>query len=425
MKPRRAPVWTIIGCTLALATPLLGLTLAPGHAGAPAATPTPEPGIFRAYRAAQAPLIDGNLADWPVQGGIVLNRSTASHRTGVITSDADASVSCRSLWDENALYVGCDVSDDVLSADSGNEVWKDDVVELAFDGKNDNISFCGAVFCPDDHKYELRVDGTVTDDTKSPNPPVSGAVMTRPGGYRIEVAIPRANFDAGAFAAGKTLGFNLGLIDDDDGGGTDGHLFWMGQNTWNHADEYGALVLDAQSFAPPGSTSTPTPTRTRTPTPTATTLPLLDLNAATPIACGQGLTGDTRLGVNRVSSYACVPYWPQQGPEQVFSLNLTAVTDVDVVLTDLSVDLDLFLLTGASPTTCIHYGDSFLSARSLVPGVYTVVVDGFDGAAGAFRVQVWCPLDQSPNPTITPTATPTATVAPGEPRLYFPLLLRG
>ncbi len=417
-------MWAIFCCALALATPLLGLTIAPGSAGSSAATPTPEPGIFRAYRAAQAPLIDGNLTDWPVQGGVLLNRNTASYRTGVITSDADASVSCRSMWDENALYVGCDVNDDNLIADSATEVWKDDVVELAFDGKNDNISFCGAVFCPDDHKYELRVNGTVTDDAKPPNPPVSGAVTTRSGGYRVEIAIPRGNFDAGAFVAGKTLGFNLGLIDDDDGGGTDAHLFWMGQYTWDHADEYGALILDAQSFAPPGSTSTPTPTRTRTPTPTVTPPPLLDIGAAVPIACGQRLTGDTRMGVNLVSSYSCVPYWPQQGPEQVFVLNLTEVTDLDVVLTDLSVDLDLFLLTGASPSTCISYGDSFLSARALPAGTFYVAVDGYDGAAGSFSVQVWCPLDQSPGLEDTPTPTPAPTATPGGPRLYFPLLLR-
>jgi hypothetical protein len=427
MKIKRALIGAIALCAAALLAPtLLGVT-AQSSEQAPLATATPEPGVLRSYRAARPPAIDGSLADWPVQGSILLNRSTASHRTGVITSDADASVTCRSMWDENTLYVGCDVSDDALVADSDAEVWKDDAVELAFDGKNDDISFCGASFCPDDHKYELRVNGTVTDDAKPPNPPVSSAMAGRPGGYRVEIAIPRANFDAGDFAPGKALGFNLGLIDDDNGGETDGHLFWMGQSTWNHADDYGYLILDAQSFAPPGSTSTPTPTRTHTPTPTATLTPFLDLSAATPIVCSQSLSGDTRLGVNLVNSYGCVPFWPQPGPEQLYVLDLTETTDLDVVLSDTSVDLDLFLLTGASPATCISYGDTFLNGRDLAPGAYYIVVDGYEGTAGAYRIQVWCPLDQATEltPTPTPTATPTSTPTLGAPHLYFPLLLRG
>lgn len=420
----RSPLAWLIGLGLLLAAvPVLAQTVALPTQAVPLATPTPEPGIFRAYQALRPPTVDGNLADWPVQGGISLTAANASYLTGRFDSPADGSVTCRALWDAAALYIGCDVSDDVLIADSGATVWKDDVVELAFDGKNDNVSFCGNVFCPDDHKYELRVDGTVTDDARPPNPPVVGAVAQRSGGYRVEIAIPVANLDAGPLVSGKVIGFNLGLIDDDDGGETDGHLFWMGRATWDNATGYGDLVLDAQAFPPPGSTATPTPTRTATPTPTPTAVPVFNPAQALPLACDQNVVGDTRQGENRVASYGCVPYWPEHGPEQIYLLTLEAPTDLDLLLADLSADLDLFLLSSLSPAACLAYGDSYITVRGLAAGTYYVVVDGFGGAAGSYRLQAWCPLA----PPAPPTPTPTATPPPPSSHYWFyvPLMLRG
>ena len=397
-----------------------GMTQVPANATGIEATPTPEPGIVRAYRVLTTPVIDGNLADWPLLGGLVLNTDTAYSYNGSFSSYADGSTTCWSQWNDTTLFVACDVLDDVLFADSTN-IWLDDTIELAFDGRNDNIRFCGTVYCPDDHNYELRVDGAVRDNDLPVHPGVMGAVVQRLGGYRLEVAIPWAEFDAGPFVAGKVMGFNLGLIDDDNGGGTEGHMFWRGYSTYSQPENFGDIVLDPRSGTPIVTpTFTPTVTPTPSPSPTATPVPLIDIGSAQPIACGQTVTGTSQGAINHVNSYGCVSWWPETGPEKVYRLTLDAATRVDAILASTTADLDLFLLTNASPTSCVAYGDTGLTASTIGPGTVYLVVDGFNGAAGSYQLTVWCPLNPTPGPTRTPTVTPTpgATVRP----LYFPLL---
>jgi hypothetical protein len=388
------------------------------------ATPTAEPGLFRAYRALSTPAIDGNLSDWPLLGGILLSMDTAYSFSGSFSGHADGSTTCWSQWNDAMLFVACDTLDDLLFADSTN-IWQDDTVELAFDGRNDNIRFCGAVYCPDDHNYELRVDGAVRDNDLPVHQGVVGTVVQRQGGYRLEVAIPWTEFDAGPFVSGKVMGFNLGLIDDDNGGGPEGHLFWRGYSTYSQPEGFGDIVLDPRSGTPivtPSATATPTETPTRipspSPTPTATAIALVDIDNAEPIACGQSTIGTTQGAANHVQTYSCVPWWPETGPEKVYRLDLAEPSRVDAVLAGATADLDLFLLTGASPSSCVAHGDTGLTAASIGPGAVYLVIDGFGGASGGFRLTVWCPLDPTPGATATPTATPGM----GSERLYFPLL---
>ncbi len=180
-----------------------------------------------------------------------------------------------------------------------------------------------------------------------------------------------------------------------------------------------AVLPFTGSLAAPVAQPELTPTVTRTAT--ATPGPTISIGDAIPVACGQAIADTTAGAVNNVSVYGCVPWWPETGPERVFSLSLNASTDVDALLSGLSDDLDLFLLTGASPASCIAFADNAMSLRGLAAGVYYLVVDGFDGATGPFHLNVWCPLavTSTPTPTVTPTSTPRPTLL----RLYLPLLL--
>ena len=155
--------------------------------------------------------------------------------------------------------------------------------------------------------------------------------------------------------------------------------------------------------------------------PQVTPTPTVDIGAATPIACGQAAVGNTSGATNHVSVYGCAPWLPLSGPERVYALNLSAGAAVDALLSGLNSDLDLLLLTGSSPVSCIAHGDNAISARGLAAGVYYLVVDGFDGAAGPFQLNVWCPLAVTATPT--PTVTPTATPRPAQRVYYLPLLL--
>ncbi len=178
-----------------------------------------------------------------------------------------------------------------------------------------------------------------------------------------------------------------------------------------------ALPLGGSLAAP---VSQPELTPTATQTATATPAPAIDIGNATPIACGQAIAGTTSGAANNVSVYGCAPWLPETGPERVFSLSLQTSSDMDALLGDLNSDLDLFLLTGSSPASCIAFGDNAISARALTAGTYYLVVDGFDGAAGSFQFNVWCPLavTATPTPTVTPTITPRPTML----HHYLPLL---
>lgn len=174
-----------------------------------------------------------------------------------------------------------------------------------------------------------------------------------------------------------------------------------------------------------------------TPTPTATPVPRLDTGSATFIWCGSVIRGSTRNETNHVSSYACRPHWPETGGEVIYRVELNRTQFLTAALMTATADLDLFLLRTAFPDSCVAAGDNYLSLQAS-PGLYYLVVDGYNGAEGDFTLKVECPLEvqatptptltPSPTPTVTPTftpgptATPTATPVPRW--LYLPLVLR-
>jgi hypothetical protein len=196
-----------------------------------------------------------------------------------------------SLWDEGWLYFAAQVEDDVLYRDSG-DIWLDDGIELALDGLRDLVSGNA-----DDHQYNVASDGTLREFGINEVAGAQAAVRRRPGGYDLELAVPAGLLNAGALAAGKQMGFTIGLVDDDDGGNrsgaVDNYLIWAGNNTVSGAAQFGLLTL-AGAAATPTPSATPTPTfapsatatQTAAPSPTVTFTP-----SATPTVATGGLEG--------------------------------------------------------------------------------------------------------------------------------------
>ncbi|MCB9133102.1 MAG: hypothetical protein H6647_19445 [Anaerolineales bacterium] len=231
-------------------------------------TPTPLPKVGNAAYALSPPTIDGDLSDWPALPGVLVDRWNAVDYGGFITNASDASATCFHQWTESYLYAGCLVTDDHLVADSDDEWWHDDAVELVYDGLNDNQSY-GA----DDHKYGMRIDSSLFDYVAPVHPGVVFALRTRPDGYSLELAVPASQLGVIAMQASRVIGLNIGLIDDDDGDEADGWLGWSG-NTWRHAELCGdLLLLPADATPTPTATATATPSMTPTSTPTATATP--------------------------------------------------------------------------------------------------------------------------------------------------------
>ncbi len=253
----------------------------------PTATQPPSSPTARgltAYRGSH--IIDGDLSDWALTNGIYMDRYNATTLAGFIppSGPADASVTVWANWDDNYLYFAARVQDDIPWVDS-TDIWKDDGVEFALDGENDNDSFSPT---GGDHQYTVRRDGLIQDRAVNTDK-AAAAVKQRENGYDIEIAIPRSELGGTALAPGVVLGYNIGLNDDDDGGGRDSHLIWVGDNTFSGAENFADLQLSGDSppiTVTPGATATRPPTATPTVTPTPSPTPI-------PVTVTKGSVADT------------------------------------------------------------------------------------------------------------------------------------
>jgi hypothetical protein len=116
------------------------------------------------------------------------------------------------------------------------------------------------------------------------------------------------------------------------------------------------------------------------------------------LACGQRVHGDTSGYSNQVSTYDCFPEWSESGPETAYAFALRPGSSYSVTaqLSDLAgVDLDLFLLSsdgcgGGQCATPDSFGNQMFTVESLAPGTYYLVVDGFEGAAGSYTLELSC-----------------------------------
>lgn len=107
-------------------------------------------------------------------------------------------------------------------------------------------------------------------------------------------------------------------------------------------------------------------------------------------------TGST----NAVSTYSCDPELSQSGPEYTYIFEPATDTDVQLDLTGLSADLDLFVLrdfgTGCIPGNCISSSVAASNANDQIRfGAvggrrYYVVVDGYLGATSNYTIQLTC-----------------------------------
>src|SRR5690606_11653266 len=134
-------------------------------------------------------------------------------------------------------------------------------------------------------------------------------------------------------------------------------------------------------------TSTPTPTAT--PSPTTTPTEWFDPAQVYQVWCGGVYQGDTTGKPNRVSLYtACGRPWDESGPEDVYAIPKTVSGDMTASIEPLDplADMDLFLLSSPYASSCIGSAESRGVWEDLAPGTYYLVVDGFHGAAGRYRL---------------------------------------
>ena len=115
------------------------------------------------------------------------------------------------------------------------------------------------------------------------------------------------------------------------------------------------------------------------------------------IDCGIPFSYNNSNGHDNVSLYGCGNVYnvENNGPEVVHYFSVTERGPVTVQLSDLSADLELFLLDECNRGSCLKYSqnpghsDETITAF-LEPGTYYVVVDGFNGATSDYTLLVNC-----------------------------------
>lgn len=101
-----------------------------------------------------------------------------------------------------------------------------------------------------------------------------------------------------------------------------------------------------------------------------------DTFTLTPALWDTAITADTTGAPALLPGYGCRP-WPEQGPEHIYRLDVTAELQLRAALSDLGAqDLDLFLLDGCDTDACLAGANTELVAV-LTPGTWWLVVDGY------------------------------------------------
>ena len=116
------------------------------------------------------------------------------------------------------------------------------------------------------------------------------------------------------------------------------------------------------------------------------------------LACGVPYNGNNSDGQDNVSLYGCsgnVYNVENNGPEKIHTFTVTQTGEVGISLTNLSANLELFLLQDCDRGSCLNFSQNggtsneYISAQ-LTPGTYYVVVDGNNGATSNYKLTIEC-----------------------------------
>ncbi|MBN2496810.1 MAG: PPC domain-containing protein [Deltaproteobacteria bacterium] len=108
------------------------------------------------------------------------------------------------------------------------------------------------------------------------------------------------------------------------------------------------------------------------------------------IACGEALGGSNRGQASNIDRYNCSG-WDESGPEMVYHFEVPADQHVSMSLSNMSADLDIFLLEpGCAEDACQTYGGVSLAFDAVAGTTYFVSVDGYYGAESDFTLSVAC-----------------------------------
>ena len=186
-----------------------------------------------------SPTVDGALdTPWAAASP----RPIAIPVLGSVVPSSDLSGTWRAMWDAAGLYVFAEVTDNILINDSGTAWYEDDNFEVYIDANNSKGgSFDGV----NDYQYVFRWNtATVLEDKLNRTYGVVFARTATATGYRIEIKFPWSTLGVTP-SYGHTVGLEIMLTDDDNGGPRERKLAWYGptDNAYQNPGLFGTVRL--------------------------------------------------------------------------------------------------------------------------------------------------------------------------------------
>lgn len=200
------------------------------------ASPANPEEIYRATTVIEAtgwPLtVDGDLGDW---GGVrpmaLEDEAMVLIGRGQWAGPGDLSATARALYDGDDLHMAVVVRDDVRQVNTASSVWDGDGVELYINSRDPwDVAFShlsggdefwlGVAYGPSPTVWDIGRDQAV--------PGAEVALADTTHGYIVELRIPWAALGSFQALENRQIGFDLGLNDDDTGGGRETWLSWGG-----------------------------------------------------------------------------------------------------------------------------------------------------------------------------------------------------
>ena len=206
-----------------------------------------------ALKTNQTITVDGiiNPDEWEGVEPIFVNRDTGIDTGGQPTDDSDLSYNLYIAHDGSTLYLGFDISDESIRADSGTNTWDDDCVEIFCDADE-----LGTAQDNDRRGFQLLITtDRRTDAGDQAAIGLSGdewlATQLKTNGWSAEFALPFTSFDTGGgspLQVGDIIGFTVNVDDDDTGGTRQGQLWWYAVNadSWNNQEDWGTLLISEE-----------------------------------------------------------------------------------------------------------------------------------------------------------------------------------
>jgi len=188
------------------------------------------------YPTSTAPNVTDGVIDalWANYPSYAINN--VSIGAAKISGAADLSAYFKIIKDATNMYILVDVTDDVLQGyNAADNSYDNDEVELFFDMGNEKASS----YDGNDHSYNFMVGSTI-----SPGTGITFKQGSKTGGYFFEMSIPFSTLGSTP-SAGSSIGFDVGVDDDDDGGARDSKIDWSATTdvAWTNPSVFGTLQI--------------------------------------------------------------------------------------------------------------------------------------------------------------------------------------